>query len=145
MDILLVLAGILFGVGITFGGIAVRRMYLDWRIRRNWAIAGRRWMEIMNVQNSRTGYPSTQTAEERLADLQGRVHMIITGEPIDDFDKQRAYIQDHPERLPEHEMEEHRERDDARERAYAGTPGYSKDKTRLANPSATIGNVSRRK
>ncbi len=117
MEILLILAGVLLGIVVTLAAQSVRVWYLDWQRTRAWALAGKRWREILDVMNGRKGYPNTQTAEARLEDLQRRVHMIITGEPIDDFDKQLAYIKDHPERLPEHVLEEHRERVEARARA----------------------------
>ena len=142
MEILLVLAGVLLGVVVTLGAQSARVWYLDWQRSRDWATAGRRWMEIMDVLNSRKGYKQTLSAEARLADLQRRVHMIITGEPIDNFDEQLAYIKDHPERLPEHELEEHRERAEARERAYAESPKFeSADRTPPANPLAKSGNA----
>lgn len=131
MDILLVLAGVLLGIAVTLGVQTVRVWYFDWRRTRDWALAGRRWKEILDhITTDRRTVWAERSAEERLADLQRRVAMIVTGEPIDDFDKQLAYINEHPERLPEHELEEHRERAEARERAYADAPGFeSRDLT----------------
>lgn len=127
MNVLLVLAGVLLGVFGTFVGQAIRSTYLDWRNKRNWVIAGRRWTEVLDhITKDRQTVWTERTAEERLEDLQRRVAMIVTSEHIDDFDKQLAYINDHPERLPDHERKEHDERADAIEAATAagaGVPG----------------------
>ena len=121
MNILLVLVGMLLGVVGTFGAQVVGRMYSDWRMRQRWANAGKRWREIMdNMSYKRvSGHwtPKVLTPEERFDDLQRRVSALFDGTPID-FNETLESLKISENRLPEYELEEHRER--AENRVSAG-------------------------
>lgn len=112
MEILLVLAGVLLGVGITFGGLAVRSLYLEWRVRQNWAIAGRRWREILdNMSYKRvSGHwtPKVLTPEERLADLERRVSGLFDGTIPIDFEDTLTMIDESDNKFSPMEAEAHR-------------------------------------
>lgn len=103
------LIGILIGVGATFLGISIRKWYYDWRMRQNWIIAGRRWMEIANHVSS-TEYKE-QSPSARAADLEMRVALMGEGIPLD-FEAIVESLNDpnHPERLSIHIREEHDKR-----------------------------------
>ena len=47
MNILLVLMGVLFGIGITFGSLILRRVYADWRMKQRWTRAGKHWSQFL--------------------------------------------------------------------------------------------------
>lgn len=47
VNILLVLMGVLFGVGIAFGSLVLRRVYSDWRMKQRWANAGKHWKQFL--------------------------------------------------------------------------------------------------
>lgn len=123
MNVLLVLAGVLLGVFFTFAGQAIRSAYLDWRSRRNWVIAGRRWKQILdNVSYKRVSghWTSKQlTLEEQLEDLQCRVTALFTGDTPIDFDETMEILKTSENRLSEVELDKHRERlADIAEHAY---------------------------
>lgn len=113
MEILLVLAGVLLGVVGTVVFQVVRAWYLDWRRTRAWAILGKRWVEVSRVvpTGSHAGRFANRnrSAEQKLEDLQRRVDNLFNGTPVTIEDTMEI-LESSDNRLPEHELEEHKNR-----------------------------------